>query len=35
MNIVFANFYKIIVTTSKHTFQEARNIIDYILAKCF
>lgn len=34
MKIVFANFSKIIVSTDKHTYNEAQNAISYILKKC-
>ena len=33
MYIVFANFSKIIVATDKHTYNEARSTISYILKK--
>lgn len=34
MKIVYANFSKIIVSTDKHTYNEAKNAIEYILRKC-
>lgn len=34
MEVIFANFSKIIVATDKYTEQEARSSIEYILKKC-
>jgi DNA polymerase epsilon subunit 1 len=34
MNIIFANFSRIIVATDKFSYVEAHNSIEYILKKC-